>query len=70
MCQELGFGHARDIPRSWQYGQADITTPILMNNVNCIGWENSIVQCSHQGWGESNCDPRHTQDAGKIMNVT
>ncbi|XP_072039098.1 scavenger receptor cysteine-rich domain-containing protein DMBT1-like [Amphiura filiformis] len=66
VCQELGLGRALDIPRSWRYGQSDIRTPIWMNDVNCIGWENSIVQCSQQGWGEGNCDPRHTQDAAVV----
>ncbi|KAK3088009.1 hypothetical protein FSP39_013360 [Pinctada imbricata] len=40
------------------------TGPIWLDNVNCIGTESSILQCSHNGIGTHNC--AHTEDVGVI----
>lgn len=38
------------------------TGPVLLDNVKCLGHEESIDQCSHSDWGHSNCE--HDEDAG------
>ena len=39
-------------------------TQIWLDNVQCNGTENSIFQCNHSNWANTNCD--HTQDASAI----
>ena len=41
-----------------------------MDNVNCLGFESSLTQCRHVGWGEGNCDPSHAEDAGVVCDNT
>ena len=38
------------------------TEPILMDQVNCIGNESSLVECEYLGVGEVDC--YHHEDAG------
>ena len=38
--------------------------PILLDDVWCHGAENSIADCSHDGWGIHGCD--HSQDVGVV----
>ncbi|XP_033729573.1 deleted in malignant brain tumors 1 protein-like [Pecten maximus] len=35
-----------------------------MNDVNCSGIENSLIDCPFAGWGQNDCS--HDQDAGVI----
>ncbi|KAJ8306645.1 hypothetical protein KUTeg_017190, partial [Tegillarca granosa] len=47
------------------YGDANFgrgTGKILLDDVHCTGSETDINDCSHQPWGQSNCD--HSEDAG------
>ena len=37
---------------------------ILMDNVECVGTEQSLAQCKFNGWTISNCD--HGEDASVI----
>ena len=38
--------------------------PILLDDVGCRGTEDSIADCSHDGWGIEDCD--HYEDAGVV----
>lgn len=37
-----------------------------MDDVECLGSESNIQNCSFKGWGENDCD--HTEDAGAYCN--
>jgi len=39
-----------------KYGTA--TGAILLDNVNCVGNETSLVYCQHAPWGQHNCQHR------------
>ena len=41
--------------------------PILLDDVKCVGTEDSIADCGHIGWGNHNCD--HKEDVGVICHV-
>lgn len=34
--------------------------PIWLDDVNCVGSETKIQDCTHRGWGSHNCD--HSKD--------
>ncbi|XP_074653950.1 uncharacterized protein LOC141908052 [Tubulanus polymorphus] len=40
--------------------------PIWLDEVNCVGNELDLSRCPHRGWGNSNCNPNHIEDAGVI----
>ncbi len=44
------------------FGQGSALSPILLDNVGCIGSETTLIDCSHLGIGSHNC--RHSEDAG------
>ena len=63
VCRQLGYDLTNstiDIRGSAQYGQG--SGQILLNNVNCLGNESTIEDCSHDGWGVHDCI--HSKDAG------
>ena len=60
VCRELDFGPAVYARYNAYYGQG--IGQIWLNNLNCVGTEQSIVNCSHRGWGSGHCS--HRDDAG------
>ena len=59
VCHELDYGRAVTAPHSAFYGQG--SGQIWLDNVNCVGTEVTIGNCSHNGWGSHDCG--HHEDA-------
>ena len=59
ICTELGLGEAVAAIPSAFYGQG--SGQIWLDDVNCVGTEETIADCSHSGWGYHNCF--HGKDA-------
>ena len=60
VCSELGLGKATAAIPGAFYGQG--SGEIWLDDVNCMGTEQTIASCSHRGWGTDNCG--HWEDAG------
>jgi len=60
VCSELGIGQAIAARHNAFYGQG--SGEIWLDNLNCVGTEGTIGNCSHRGWGIENCE--HSEDAG------
>ena len=61
-CRQLGFPSATSARGSAQFGLG--SGPIFLDNVRCVGDEDSLLQCSHSGLGTHDC--LHTEDAGVV----
>ncbi|XP_071095709.1 macrophage scavenger receptor types I and II-like [Haliotis cracherodii] len=63
VCRELGLpsGNAVHKPLA-HYGEG--SGPILLTDVQCVGNETFLSQCSHQPWGTHNC--LHSEDVGVL----
>ncbi|GAB1610322.1 deleted in malignant brain tumors 1 protein-like isoform X1, partial [Argonauta hians] len=59
VCRMLGYSHGRAIMLA-AFGAG--TGQIAMDDVSCLGNEESLSECSHNGWGNHNC--AHYEDAG------
>ena len=59
VCIELGYGKAVAAIHHAFYGQG--SGQIWLDNVNCVGTEGTIGNCSHNGWGIDDCS--HSEDA-------
>ena len=47
---------------------APYSTPILLDDVLCLGDEEAVSQCHHRDWGKNNCG--HYKDAGVVCQGT
>uniref|UniRef100_A0A8B9HFE6 SRCR domain-containing protein n=1 Tax=Astyanax mexicanus TaxID=7994 RepID=A0A8B9HFE6_ASTMX len=60
VCRQIGCGRALSAHDGWRFGQG--SDPIHLDNVGCFGFESSITDCHHNGFGMHNCG--HGEDAG------
>ena len=60
VCNELDLGYPVAALYNAFYGQG--SGRIWVSNLNCVGNERGIENCTHGGWGVQNCN--HAQDAG------
>ena len=66
VCRELDLGYAVNASSNAFYGQG--SGQIWLDDVNCVGTELNIAQCSHRGWGTHNCN--HGRDASVECNFS
>uniref|UniRef100_H1A5F7 SRCR domain-containing protein n=1 Tax=Taeniopygia guttata TaxID=59729 RepID=H1A5F7_TAEGU len=62
VCRQLGCGAAVSATSGASFGQG--SGSIYLDDVNCTGWELSLFQCGHHGWGLHKCG--HSEDAGVV----
>ena len=60
VCRQLGCGVALEALQGAHFGQG--SGPIWMTGVQCTGTESALSDCTHNGWGQTNCV--HSWDAG------
>jgi hypothetical protein len=59
VCRQLGLGFVSSSCCA-NYGRG--TGNVWMDNVNCVGTEQTLESCSRSGWGSHDCS--HFEDAG------
>lgn len=60
VCRQLGFPGALWVADDQEFGIG--RSQIWLDDVQCVGNESSIMQCSNNGFGIHNC--QHTKDIG------
>ena len=66
VCSELDLDKAVNASHSAYYGQG--SGHIWLDDLRCVGNEQTIGDCIHLGWGNHNCD--HGHDAGVMCTIT
>uniref|UniRef100_H3ASX4 HHIP like 1 n=1 Tax=Latimeria chalumnae TaxID=7897 RepID=H3ASX4_LATCH len=61
VCRQLGFPFVFEASKRAEFGEGS-TLQILLDNVQCNGTENNILECIHADIGKHNCS--HKEDAG------
>ena len=60
VCSQLGFGKATAAMHNAFYGEG--IGQIWLDNMDCVGTEWTIGNCSHSGWGTYNVYCGHDDD--------
>ncbi|XP_034047246.1 immunoglobulin superfamily member 1-like [Thalassophryne amazonica] len=66
VCRQVNCGMAKNAITRARFGQG--SSQIWLDNVGCTGSENSLVECSHRGFGQHNCN--HGEDAGAVCSMS
>lgn len=64
VCRQLGFLTALAVMKRAGLGEADNSVSILLDDVECEGGENSLLECKRSRVGKHNCS--HAEDVGVI----
>ncbi|KAI8510862.1 regulation of mast cell degranulation, partial [Branchiostoma belcheri] len=62
VCRQLGYPGATEARVRAAFGEG--SGPIWLDNVTCDGFEATISDCGHNGWGIHDCG--HGEDAGVV----
>ncbi|ROI78118.1 Deleted in malignant brain tumors 1 protein [Anabarilius grahami] len=65
VCREMGCGSVIEAKTAAYFGQG--SGQIWLDDVQCLGDESSVKNCSSSGWGTHDCG--HSEDAGVICQV-
>ena len=68
ICRMLNYSGAWSTQCCGWYDQYPRPNQIWLDDVHCVGDEQSIAECSHGGWGSHNC--KHSDDVGVFCKYT
>ncbi|XP_071508583.1 scavenger receptor cysteine-rich domain-containing group B protein-like [Diadema antillarum] len=64
VCRQLGYESALSTKSSAYFGRGQDNQEIFLDEVNCYGDEEEVIECSSNGWGNHDCG--HNEDVGVI----
>ena len=68
VCRQLVLGNAIRAYSDSHFGSGISLMPIWLDDVRCTLYDRYLSLCSHNGWGNHNCD--HSEDAGVACSGT